>query len=111
MGEVIMNKLLISQFTSHYGIKLIESGLFDDDTFEQYSPREVQQLSGSKRSNLPIDLDDLYDSFVEITTDFDQNYFQKIAVTLAKVLDCQAMLTPLLSLLLLVLLNQPFLSL
>ena len=72
-----MNKLLISQFTSHYGIKLIESGLFDDDTFEQYSPREVQQLSGSKRSNLPIDLDDLYDSFVEITKDFDQKLLSK----------------------------------
>ena len=72
-----MDKLLISQFNSHYGIKLIESGLFDDDTFEQYSPREVQQLSGSKRSNLPINLDDLYDSFVEITKDFDQKLLSK----------------------------------
>lgn len=72
-----MNKLLISQFTSHYGIKLIESGLFDDDTFEQYSLREVQHLSGLKRSNLPIDLDDLYESFVEITKDFDQKLLSK----------------------------------
>lgn len=77
MDVVIMNKLLISQFTSHYGIKLIESGLFDDDTFEQYSPREVQQLSGSNRSNLPVDLDELYASFIEITTDFDQKLLSK----------------------------------
>lgn len=77
MGEMIMNKLLISQFTSHYGIKLIESGLFDDDTFEQYSSREVQQLSGSKRSNLPVDLDELYASFIEITTGFDQKLLSK----------------------------------
>ena len=77
MGELFINKLLISQFTSHYGIKLIESGLFDDDTFEQYSPMEVKQLSGSKKSNSPIDLDDLYDSFIEITKDFDQKLLSK----------------------------------
>ncbi|MFK3873864.1 AAA family ATPase [Pseudoalteromonas rhizosphaerae] len=51
--------------------------MFDDDTFEQYSPMEVKQLSGSKKSNSPIDLDDLYDSFIEITKDFDQKLLSK----------------------------------
>ena len=60
-----MSKSETQEFTSYFGIQLIESGLFDEDTFEQYSPREIQLLSNSTRQGSPIDLTELYENFIE----------------------------------------------
>ena len=67
MCEGFNMKIDTKSLTCRYVLKLIEHGFFDEEVFDMFSPREIQQLSYTTKKNAPLDIDELYDLLSDLS--------------------------------------------